>query len=446
MTMTRKTALLTVALLAALVGCTGEETPTGPASPTVVSPATQVDKSLSANVINGYEVRFDGRMMREGDTQFVWTVRGTGGDPALSHFMVQLPACAGAPVAYQPTGSVSINTNPHTGIYGLEWHLEVASDDTTGRMYSITFPGNVPLGEVYSSVISGNTTEVGIIPGPCQGYDISGRVFVDANENGLRDPDEESGIANVVIELTDEFGNVSSLPTDEFGDYSFRKLEGAFTVSLALDGHPGYFNGSLAESFDPTTVLGLEAAVPPDSPGNDFGFSPRAEELIFDLESGVLLSDGESRKFWKSEFRSASGNGRGNAVFGAAQLLGFLAEVQALFLADPYTFTPGNEIQEAFDLLRSNSKEPLDLLLAELLATELNQVAGRGLVGQEDLQLVLIAWGEALVAEGQATTAAGYADGSGIDTARTTATPTQMDQATELFSLINTGGGGGVDE
>jgi len=411
MTMTRKTALFTLAVLAALTvltGCTGEETPTGPASSPVARPAAQVDKSMSGNVINGYEVHFDGRLIREGDTQFIWTVRGTGGDPALSHFMVQLPACAGAPVAYQPTGSVSINTNPNTGIYGLEWHLEVESDDSAGRRYSITFPGDVPLGEVHSSVISGNTTEVGVIPGPCQGYDISGRVFVDANENGLRDPDEESGIANVVIELTDEFGNVSPLSTDEFGDYSFRRLEGTFTVSLALDGHPGYFNGSLAESFDPTTVLGLEAVVPPDSPGNDFGFSPRSEEIIIDLESGVLLSDGESRKFWKSEFRSAAGNGRGNTVFGATQLLGFLAEVQALFLADPYTFTPGNEIQEAFDILRSNSKEPLDQLLAELLATELNQAAERGLVGQEDLQLVLIAWGEALVAEGQATTAAGY--------------------------------------
>jgi len=113
--------------------------------------------------------------------------------------------------------------------------------------------------------------------------------------------------------------------------------------------------------------------------------------------------------------------------------LGFLTEIQGLFLDDPYYFTPGNELQEAYDILRSHSHDPIDELLAALLATELNQVSGRGLVGQEDLLLVLIAWGEALVAD----TLAGGQD---------KAQPDELEVATELFGLVNTGGGGGVDE
>jgi len=433
-----------LALVAVLAGCSQDTGPT--AVPTTADIGSdewsQPGKTVSVVLINNFEVSFDGRTLADGNTVFTWTVRGTGVEPALSHFMVQLPDCAPEPLSFSPTNSVSVNTNPDTGIYGAEWHLQVDADDSVGRQYSMTFPGDVPLGEVYSSVISGNETGVGIIPGPCQGYDISGRVFVDANENGLRDPDEESGIADVVVEFVDSQGNVSAVATDEFGNYTFRKLSGTFLVNLPLDGYPGYFNEDLGQSFDATTSLTLEATVPPDSPNNDFGFSPQSEELITELEDGVLLSNGEDLKFWKGEFRSAAGNGNGNHVFDAATLLGFLTTIQGLFLEDPYQFTPGNELQEAYDILRSNSHEPIDELLAELLATELNQVAGYGLIDQGDLQLVLIAWGEALVADFYGAEAA-KADGEGE---KSRPSGDIIDEATILFGLLNTGGGGGIDE
>lgn len=437
MTLKRLIPALLAVTLAAFAGCGDTDAPTRPGV-TTTDPAPW--KAEAGNVINHYEIRFDGRTVTGGETRFAWTVTGTGVDPALSHFRVQLPECAPEPVAYSPTGSVSLNGDPNTGIYGLEWHLNVEADDTVGRQYSITFPGDVPLGEVYAAVSSGDVTGVGVIPGPCQGYDIAGRVFVDANENGLRDPEEESGIANVQIELIDAEGRVSTAATDAFGDYRFRKLGGAYTIRLGLAGVDGYFNGGLTNSFDPTTALSFETAVPPESTGNDFGFSPQSEEIIFDLESGALLSDGASLKFWKSVFRTANSNGNRNPVYDNATLLGFLHEVEGLFLADPYRFTPGSELQEAFAILRSSSKDPVDQLLSELLATELNQAAGRGLIGNEDLQLVLISWGEALIADARAADAAAAAPEKGR-------TPgDDLSTAIQLFGMINTGGGGGVDE
>jgi SdrD B-like domain len=429
--------LLWLSLFLVLASCSRNDGPTeiqeGVRLP---SPTTMPGKSFqSETMINNFIVSFVGRTLNEENTVFTWSVRGTGVEPALSHFMVQLPDCAPEPVGFSPTNSVSINSNPNTGIYGVEWHLNVEADDSVGRQYSLTFPGNVPLGKIYSSVISGNETGVGVIPGPCQGYDIAGRVFVDANENGLRDPDEESGIANVIVELIDAGGNISTIATDQYGNYSFRELAGSFTVNLPLGGYPDYFNGDLAASFDTTTVLTLEASVPPASFNNNFGFSPQSEKIITDLENGALVSDGRSLRFWKSEFRAALRNGGGNSVYDAATLLGFLTEIQGLFLDDPYFFTPGNELQEAFNILRSNSREPVDELLAELLATELNQVSNTGIFDEEDLQLVLIAWGEALVAEDLA---------AAENKARTV--NSEIKDATRIFELINTGGGGGIDE
>lgn len=424
-------------LLLALASCSMNEGPTEHVRDRKIPDTTDNPiKTFSSEImINNFIVSFDGRALVEGNTVFTWTVRGTGVEPALSHFMVQLPDCAPTPESFSPTNSVSINTNPNTGIYGVEWHLNVEADDLAGRQYSITFPGNVPLGEVYSSVISGNETAVGIIPGPCQGYDIGGRVFVDANENGMRDPNEESGIANVIIELIDAQGNTSTMATDLDGNYSFRKLSGTYWVNIPLTGYPDFFNEDLAASFDSTTVLTLEATVPPDSPNNDFGFQPQSQEIINDLESGFLLSDGESLKFWKAEFRAATNHGGGNRIYDDNSLLGFLTEIEGLFLENPYYFTPGDPLQHAFDLLRTHSHDPIDELLAELLATELNQVSGRGLIDQEDLLLVLIAWGEALVAETWSSEQNKAQPASG-----------ELELAVELFGLVNTGGGGGVDE
>jgi len=432
-----------------LVASCSDETPTQPLSsaadkgmsdpvPVTVQTANQV-------LIDNYIVQYDGRTYDGTETTFAYTVFGTGVEPALSHFTLELPDCAPDLSGYSPTNSVSINYDPATELYGIDWHLSVAHDDTVGRPYSITFPGDVPEGVIHSAVKAGDTFGVGQVYGPCDGFQIAGDVFVDADADGQRDLDE-SGIADVVVEIEHADATVDTVRTDALGHYAIIRAAGDYTVRIAPTPYPGAFNVQLFDSFDATTPVETPVTIGPDATGNDFGFSPQSEEIIFELESGILLSDGESVRFWTREVRAAMHNGGGNATYDTETMLAFLAEIQTLYLDEVFQFTPGNELAEAYAILKNNSREPIDELKAELLATEFNEVSGRGLVGENaELQDVLIAWGESLVVDDLAMARSG---GSDDGTGRGTVILVEdiyLD-GIQLFRLINTGGGGGVDE
>ena len=438
--------LLSITAIVLLASCSREESPLAVSADRPTNDATfdPVITSAPGVTINNYDVHFDGRTYADDQTTFTYTVSGTGIEPALSHFTIELPDCAPELAAYSPTNSVSINYNPQTGIYGIEWHLSVAAEDTVGRQYSITFAGDVPDGVVWSAVKSGNETEVGRIPGPCAGFAIAGTVYVDADRDGMRDSSEESGIADVIVELVADDGTVLTAVSDADGGYLFIVPGGIYTVRIDLAAYPDAFNADLATSFDATSATSLEVAVGPDALNNDFGFAPRAEEIVVELETGILVSNGEPIKFWKKQLRTALNGGNGSSVHDGAALLAFIAEIETLFLESPYQFTAGNELQEAYDILRSNSKDDVDVLYRELLATEFNEVSGRGLIGDEALQEVLISWGEALLAESQA--GAGAGTGPSDDIRVSVTSQNEVVIAGDLFGLLNTGGGGGADE
>ncbi|MFO7654175.1 MAG: SdrD B-like domain-containing protein [Candidatus Krumholzibacteriia bacterium] len=441
---TLKVVLLAGSLLV-LASCSSDAptqvAPAGKAADAAVSTTLQ---SPTAPVINNYIVRYDGRTHDGSTTSFTYTVRGTGVQPALSHFTLELPDCAPALAAYSPTNSVSINYDPATGIDGIDWHLNVSSDGFESRTYSITFPGDVPEGAIRCAVKAGDTIVVGQVFGPCAGYLISGTVFVDANADGARDP-EESGIAGVVVGVVHSDATVDTLRTDALGRYSLARIPGAYTVRVDPTAYPGAFNGALFASFDATTPVETAVTIGPDSPGNDFGFSPRTTELIHEIETGVLLTDGESVKFWTRELRSALKNGGGNTTYDRATIESFLARIQELYLEEVFRFTPGNELQEAYDILRSRPRTQVEELTQELLATEFNEVSGRGLIDDAGLQGVLIAWGEAILVE---SLDAGLqkAGGAGDSDVVTLADTKTIGAAVDLFGAINTGGGGGADE
>jgi hypothetical protein len=346
--------------------------------------------------LNGYLVEFDGLTYAGGNTTFFYTVTGMGAEHALSFFFLEIPECAPPLGSYAPPGA-TIGVDPHTELYGIKWNLSLGTNES--RSYSFTFPGQVPLGTIFVGVKASTVVDVGEIPGPCKGFEISGTVYVDADSSGTRNPSDESGISNVTVTLEDAGGNIDRTITDASGHYMFWKGAGTYTIRIDAATAENDFNEQLASSFDPTTAAPLTVTVGPDSQDNEFGFYPITQRIIYDIQMGALLTTGESTKFWKRELRSAINGGKGKSEFDLATMSMFMTEIQGLFLPDPFQFTPGNEFQEAMDIVGTNSRDPVPVLLSELLMAELNHISGKGLVDAPALQSVLLAWAEAVAFE-----------------------------------------------
>ena len=396
--------LVFAVLVFALAGCSRQDDPTLPQYPALdhlSAPDAPLALSVGAsptvttlNTINGYLVQFDGRAYDNGQTTFSYTVSGTGAEHALSHFFLELPDCAPALDSFSPAGAV-IGVNPLVEIYGVKWDQSLGT--TESRSYSITFPGDVPLGVIRASVKASTLADIGEIAGPCYGFEISGTVFVDADSNGvLTEADEAGIIVDVTVTLVDGYGNIQTAITDVNGEFAFIKIPGTYTIRIDAETAEDDFNEELAASFDPTGPTSLVVTVGPDASGIDFGFDPRTEEITYDIEMGVLLTTGENVKFWKKQLRAAISGGKGNAEFDALTMAQFIEDIQGLFFPEPFQFTPGNEFRDALDILSIKSKDPYQQLLRELLTAEFNEVSGKGLVDAPDLQSVMLSWAESV--------------------------------------------------
>ncbi len=444
-------AIVAIGAVSFLGGC-GSAVPTTPAASDDSMPKAPAGATVQV-LINDFVVQYDGRTVADGETTFRYTVHGTGVGSYLRYFALELPDCAPSPSGYQPVDAVTIGVDPRTGIYGIRWDLPIEIDDTVGREFAITFAGDVSEGEVRATVKTAPDAEVGLVPGPCAGsYVLSGVVFVDVDADGL--PGEiEAGIGDVVVDLLQDGVLVESASTDGLGRFSFLRGAGDYTVRIDLESYPGAFNDVLRTSFDATGLLEYPISVGPDALAIDFGFAPRAEQIIDELETGELLSNGRSARFWQRELRLALSNARAPRFYDNDTILGFLAAIQQLYLDEVFQFTPGNEMREAWEILRGRSRDPLVGLLRELLAAEFNHVAGLGLQGDDrPLQGVLIAWGEAIVVSYQAViqnAGAVAADGT-IELPEFQVIQLsdlkQVQDATRLFAVLNTGGGGSADE
>ncbi len=396
----RKFVLVAIVLAVAIVGCSGHDEPMSiqnpPGGSDSVALAGGASAVTSSIVIDGYDVQFDGRQLSGGNTTFSYTVSGMGAEHALSHFALEIPDCAPEVLSTSPAGG-TIGINPLTGLYSVKWDVTLGTNES--RSYSVTFAGDVPMGVIRAAVKAG--TEVGLaeIAGPCGGFEISGTVYIDADSNGVLNGADEPGVENVTVTLEDGNGGIETYTTDASGTYSFLRLSGTFTLRIDAATSADDFNEELAESFSPSGPTTVIVTVGPDSPGNNFGYDPKADKIIVDLDTGVLLTDGEPIKFWKREIRSAINGGKGQSEFDPTTMALFLEDIQMLFLPEPFQFTPGNELREALDILSDNSKDPVMQLKRELLAAEFNEVSGKGLIDADELQRALISWVESLVAQ-----------------------------------------------
>jgi hypothetical protein len=288
-------------------------------------------------------------------------------------------------------------------------------------------------------------------------FTISGAVFQDADLDGFFD-DIEWGIGAVVVELINANNEVvTTVTSPDDGFYSFLADAGDYTINISYD-YPDDFNIHLGTSFAPTTLISIPVTIGPDSPGNNIGFDPLDEEIIADLEAGVLLSNNVPLEDWlkllrrglieENSNRQAKGHGDDDPDHGPTpgwghpsnyydldEILDFATFIESLYLFEPYQFTEGNEVQEIYDILKSNPRDDEGKLYVELLVTELNYAAGRGIIGQLDVVGVLISWGEALIVAGEDEALAGQKDRK-----------SDLLRALSVFEALNTGGGGGVDE
>jgi len=436
--------ILTIVAISGIAGtgCNRADDPVAPTQPKLLLAQGALSgpvasSIITSNLLSGYLVQFDGRVFTGGQTTFSYTVSGNGATEPMSQFFLELPQCAPTLASATPNDA-TVGVNPLVDIFGVRFHILLDTDGT--QSYSITFPGDVPLGVIRTFVHAGEVRDLGEIAGPCDGFEISGTVYVDADSNGVRSS-EESGIPDVTVALNDGHETV----TDANGDYSFLKIAGTYTVRIdgataAID-----FNEDLASSFDPTGPASFVITVGPDSPGNDFGYHPQQDEIIVELQTGVLATDGEPVKFWKKQLRGAISGSGGGVEFTASQMTQFITDIQRLFIPDPFQFTPGNELKEALDILNIRSNDPLQQLTRELLTAEFNEVSGKGLVGEDELQRALLAWAEAVVAEAGAS-AVVQSNSSRADRPQAAAgTTTGVRDALNVLILLNgaTAGGGG---
>lgn len=439
---------LATGLLLGLGGC-GHES--APLSPPLDAPSRTV-KSADADTVYGYEVRYEGRVYDGQQTTFRYNLAGTGQavDPTYK-FYLELPPCAPDLAAYAPEPA-DIGDFPDVDLHGIRWTVAIEPDDLVGQAFSITFAGEVAEGVIRTVVRDDAGHGTGLVAGPCGGLaTVSGAVFVDADEDGLRDPGGEGGLPNVLVRAFVDGEPVAEALTDGGGAYALALAAGTYTVRVDTAGvDPEAFNDELGRWWAPTAALERTVTVPPDAAAVDFGFRLLTQDVVDDVVEGEIESLGVPVKFWIDEFTSAismvpppEGVDRDvlpflAPIYSPEELVAFLLEVEALALPEPYQFTDGEEIVEALALLSVDAGEPVDLLTRELLATELNVVSGRGLVDDEELLAALIVWGESLVVQARDAMAAG----GGLATARLE----DLRIAIGVFQTINVGGGGGFDE
>jgi hypothetical protein len=331
--------------------------------------------------------------------------------------------------------------------------MGVRPSDPVGQQFRLVFAGEVETGVVRTVVTDFASSSQGRVFGPCGGGAVRGLVFVDTDSSGTYDQATEGGLANVLVQALGQDGGIEATLTDSSGAFELLLLEGTYTVRIDTTAHAGAFNGELGARWLATTPLERTVTIPPGAAGMDFGFRPSVETIIEDIQQGELQSLGVPVDFWIAELATPPldpdevPEGIDPAVlpyrvpiYTPLELLQFLAAVEELALPEPYQFTDGVEISEALQILVHESGDLLGALLAELLATELNLVSGRGFEGQDDdLLTALVLWGESVIVQALdlVVPAGEMAPGLRADDLRF---------VIELFRTFNVGGGGGFDE
>lgn len=360
-------------------------------------PSAELAHDGANKTILDYEIKFKLRRYEDQQTTFFYEVtRPSSAESALTFFFLESPDCAGPWTEVRPTQGSMGEEGDFTGI---KWNSPGLQPGQTA-IFSVTYEGDVPLGVV--TAIMKRSSDVGqaAVYGACKGVpnkvNISGTVFVDANGSGTLDPGGESGIGRVTVELLHGESNAiaESTTTADDGSYLFQVVSGDYLLNVpSSTASSTDFNEHLYDYFDPTGDTAIHLGnIGSDTSNNDFGYEPDEEAIGADLKSGEIETTARKANWWAGEFRSVV-NGKGKPLYDEQTLLDFLGQVENLLLPEIFTFDTGDPLALAFEILNRPLKSEQDELEHELLAAELNYIAGLG-SGTRELDLAVFAFAE----------------------------------------------------
>lgn len=336
-----------------------------------------------------------------------YTMTVDGREKDLSHWVLVLDPSL-APVASTGGSQVSFGKDPTTNTYGFKWDDGQAKGTT--EWYSVTFNGGCSEGEVSYAVKGGTYYAIDTITGPVVGgvnppsvtYDIGGVVFIDANRNGEFDNDEPV-VPDVTVMLLASDGE-SHAVTGSDGRYVFSgNLPGDYDVYLPAVSDADDMNEMLNTYALTTHGLHTVTLVDSDLLDVDFGFTLNLTQILNDIDvadpdgNGYSFAGiGKTIGFWKHQHTVAI-SGKGRAHVDSTTLLAMLTELEGLWLADPFNFGT-NKFSTSLGILSARTSDAVELLLKQLVATELNHVSGLGLLDAMSLQSLIIHYAEFVAA------------------------------------------------
>lgn len=339
------------------------------------------------------EIKFINRIPdeEEGTTTFNYSVENISSSPNANSFTLEWEECVGNLIDYSPSDA-ELTDNDNEVVVKIKWPQAIPAPpgESNPRFYSITFEGNIPLGTVTTSLTRQGTPSSGLIAGPVCPVELSeltfsGSVYIDANEDNIKQP-EEYGLDNIEVRIYSLDGEdetfIDSVFTEEDGDFSLTITSsgGDFRIKV-----PANKVDNIYYQAHPVTALDF-TNVTEDVEDIHFAYILDTAQIIEDLLSGAILKNTRSTQYWAFQLQHAAVNRaqvlrNPNVDFTRNEMNELLTLIENTLpnVQEPFQFGP-NKIQDALRILRGQKygNSEVSDLMKELLTAELNVMSDRG--------------------------------------------------------------------
>jgi len=357
-------------------------------------------------------IELDGApVVSNGTTTFKYIVTNNGNTtPSPNFFTLEWANCVSNLTEYFPNLSddkVLITENEET--VKIKWDQAIPRANPQGeanpRSFSITFEGeDVPLGTVTTSLTipgPGGETLDGLIAGPVcptvlPELTFSGSIYIDANEDNIKQP-EEYGLENIEVRLYSLNGGdetfIDSVITEEDGEFSLtvNSSGGDFRIKVPANKVDNTYYQAI-----PVTFLDF-TDVTEDVEDIHFAYVLNTEQIIADLLSGDIQKNTRSTQYWAFQLQHAGINRaqvhrNPNVDYTRDQMNELLTLIENTLpnVPEPFKFGP-NKIQDALRILRGQKYGDSEVseLMKELLTAELNVMSNKGAFTIEGDEIIL---------------------------------------------------------